>query len=138
MPEEIVSMSVGKDVIKPIVEAKIQAALVDALGGNGLLVENAVRAIINTKVDDKGSFTTSDYYGKPLIEWLCQYLIKQAAEQAIRTHIEKQKDFLVREFERQFAKKSKTIAESMVAGILDSTKSTWSFNLGVSYKEKKG
>lgn len=136
--DSAVSIQVGPDVIKPIVEAKIQAALVEALGGNSNIIENAVRAIMYAKVDSEGRFSTNNYSGdKSLIEWTCAKLVKQAGEEAIREYIATKKDVLVAEFKKQFAKKSKTIAEKMVDGILDSANARWGFNLTVDYKEKK-
>lgn len=134
---DMVSMIIGPEVIRPIVEAKIQAALVDALGGNSNIIENAVKAIMYAKVDSEGHFSTISYSAdKTLIEWTCYKLVKSAAEEAIREYVATKKDVLVAEFQKQFAKKSKTIAEKMVDGILESANSRWGFNLTVDYKEK--
>ncbi len=129
-----VSLSVSPEIIKPIIQAKIQAAIIDALGGNATLIQNSVLAIMNAKVDSNGKFSSNGYGSeKPLITWLCEELVKRSAEEAVREYFSTKKSLLVKEFEKQFAARKKSIAEKMVDGIFNSTKSEWEFILRVDY-----
>jgi hypothetical protein len=134
--DNVVSMNVGAEIVKPIVEAKVHAALVEALGGKGVLLENVIRVIINQKVDSQGRYSSysSD---KPLIEWMAESLIKNIAQDAVKEFVSSKKDLILAEFNKQFSKKQKTIAEKMVSGIIDSTACNWGFALSVTYKDQK-
>ena len=53
-----VSLSISKELVNPIIQAKINEAIISALGGQDELIRKSVDAIMNTKVNDQGKVSS--------------------------------------------------------------------------------
>lgn len=135
-----VNLSISPDVIKPILEARIQAALASALsvGQEGVFIEKAIMVALQMKVDSSGKPGDGYSYTTPLIQWLCQKAIKDAAERAVRDWAEKSMPKLQGELERQLKSRSRNLAVSMVAGLETALRDSWKFNLQCHFETPKG
>ena len=131
----VVNVQVGADLVKPIIEAKIQAAIASALADDRNLVGNAVAAFLSMKVDDEGK-RNSDYYAKyTMIEYLSMEAIKKATTQAISEWIAKNNDAIIDAAKKHISKQSGTIAKSMVDAFTGAIGDKWKFSVGVTVKE---
>ena len=80
-----VQLTISKEVVTPIVEAKVKEAVLAAMGGADEIVKNVLNGILTQKVGSDGrvsSYSTDNKYS-----WLDIVLtkqIKESAEQAIR------------------------------------------------------
>jgi len=130
---EIAKIELSKDLIEPIVRAQLQAAITSALGHREELVASVVHTMMNQKVDEKGQ-PSSYSYAKPLITWVCENGIREAAHEALKEwmaeHRERLKQQLIAEFSKP--KHKQHLAEQMVLGMTKSFEST--YKLGVEIK----
>jgi hypothetical protein len=85
----LVNLSIPKEVTQPIVAAKIQEAVLAALGGADKIVEAVIHKICYTKVDDKGQ--VSSYSSDNKNNWVDHYVTK-IIEGAIQEELKRQLD----------------------------------------------
>jgi uncharacterized membrane-anchored protein YjiN (DUF445 family) len=137
MPGDV-EIKVGADLVRPVLEAKIQAAIASELHNADGLMHAAIAAALSVKVNDKGRVDKSDYYNREtLIEWLAKTAIHKAAEAAIREWVEKQQPKLQKALEQQLAKKTGGIAKAMVEGLAETLKDNWKFNVTCNFVTPK-
>jgi len=134
------TLQVSQDLVKPVIEAKIQAAIVAELmrqdqgGLMAAVVGNALTLKVNSegKVDSYSGYNTGTY-----IEWLCREAVRKSARAAMETWLQKNGDTIQKHIEREFAKHSKTLAASFVEGLLGSIKSQWQLKVDVAFQSSK-
>ena len=61
MANEDPTFKIPRDVIQPIIEAKVSSALLEALGDQQWLVRNCISTVLEQKVNDQGG-KCEDYY----------------------------------------------------------------------------
>lgn len=120
-------VKVGDDLITPIIEAKVQAAIVESLGQERGLIERVVAEALTRKVE------AEKYSSKrvPWIELVCHKVIREAAEQAIQTWAASHKEAIAEEFVRQLSTKkvSSQVVKAMIAGMAGVAGSKWHFQV---------
>ena len=83
-----VNVSIGKDLIAPIIEAKVQAAIVKAISGEQDLVTRFIAQALETKVDKEGRVNSSSYRNNiTMLEYMCIDTIQDCAKKAINSWI---------------------------------------------------
>ena len=87
MPETS-TLQIPQDVLQPIINAHVSAAIATALGSQSRLIEEAVRASLEAKVDDRGQ-PSSWSNAQTFLKWLVNDSIRQAAVAAVREHLTK-------------------------------------------------
>ena len=90
-----VSLSISKELVNPIIQAKINEAVVSALGGQDELIRKSVDAIMNTKVNDQGkvsSYSSDNKY--TMLEIIAKNKIEDALRKAVDSMLETNKDVL--------------------------------------------
>ncbi|QDU61272.1 hypothetical protein Pan216_21260 [Planctomycetes bacterium Pan216] len=120
-------VKIGDDVVKPIVEAKIQAAIIEVLGNEKGLIERVVGSIINRKVKER-EYSSNTI---PWIEHVCRDVIRDATEQAIQEWAKSNQGVLVEEFKRQFGQKKTHTAmvKAMLDGMIEASASRFRFKV---------
>lgn len=75
------TIEIPNDIIQPIVEAKVQAAMIEALGGYERLVETAVAQVLNQKVDPTNGQPErySNSQNPTWFKWAMNDCVKRAA-----------------------------------------------------------
>jgi len=127
-----IDMKVSEGLVKPIVEAKIQAAIAVALGGEKQIFDSIVEKILTQKVNSEGKVDSYSHHNKySFVEILCHKTIQAAADRAIRDWIEKNQKKLQVAIEKQLNKQSGKMTRAFIDGILDSIKSSWTFSCKV-------
>jgi hypothetical protein len=124
-----VGISISDDLIMPILEAKVQAAIVEQLGGQGALIEKVVAEALNQKVE-------AERYSSKKIPWIqqvCQNVIREAAEKAIREWADGQKEQIAKEFLKQLKtqKTASQVVNSMITGMADVASCKWKFSVNL-------
>lgn len=78
---------IGSEMIKGIVQEKLNVEVASALCNREELVKVVVSKALNIKVGTDGQVDKyGSSYSVSLIEWLCRTAIKDSAEKAIRAH----------------------------------------------------
>lgn len=130
-----VELKISKDVVKPILEAKIKAALLDSMGVSyERIVKDMLDHYLNEEVDSTGKPSTyrrdSD---RRRIDFLLNNCIEEAVKTAIVEHVQKDKERLAVEVQKYFQSKkgNNALARAVSDGMIDSMKNIWQFNVGV-------
>ena len=132
------TLNVDENLVRPIVEAEIQAAIVRQLESSQNLIPKLVQAALNQKVNSSGSVSRSDYENKyPYIEVLCNDAIRNAAQEGMKKYIEDSVPVIQAEIEKQIRSQTKNIAKVFVEGLAESIKSSWRFTVDVTLPERK-
>jgi uncharacterized protein YjgD (DUF1641 family) len=133
---DIAKIELSKDLIEPIVRAQLQASIVSAMGRADQLVAQVVNTVMNSKVGSDGN--PSHYSnGVPLISWMAESAIKEAAKEAIKEWFADNKDEMKKLMRAAIQKNSKGMAESFVLSMSKAVESTYSHNLTVTIKPVK-
>lgn len=132
------TVNVDENIIRPVVEAEIQAAIVRQLSNAENLIPALVRAALNEKVDSQGKRSNSSYDAKyTYIEILCNNAVQEAARAGMENYIKENTPIIQAEVERQVKAQSKDIARIFVEGLVESIKSSWSFKVEVSLPDRR-
>src|SRR4051812_12660374 len=112
MDKATATIGIPDDVIKPIVQARVQAAIVEALGREADLVGAAVAAALSQKVNDKGEVDGRYSYDNKysFLEVMTNKYIREAASEALKEHLEKAKAGIKEKVRKELEKKSSVLA----------------------------
>lgn len=128
------SITLGNDIVKPIIEAKISEAILDAMKGSEHLIREVAVKVLNLQVDSNGK---TDGYSKDrtFLAYLCQKAIREAAETAVKEFVQTRGDEIKKAVEVEVATKKfkKDFATAMVAGALDAAKDMYRMNIDVNF-----
>lgn len=122
-----IDIKVSKELVGPIIEAKIQAAIVGELSNAGDLVGKVVAQALSQKVK------ASDHsYNKiTFIEKVCKDTIRAAAEQAVKEWASEHQAQITAEFLRQLKQPTtaRKVVRAMVGGMAEVAGSKWKFSV---------
>jgi len=131
-----VNLSISKELVQPIIEAKINAAVCEALSGQQSIVSSVVEKVLSMKVDSEGKY--SSYNSSiPFIQWLCQDAIKQAAIAAVKDYLSNSKEMLVVEVRKAIVKNQKNIAVGMVDAVMKASTDSYRMKIDVNIDQKE-
>lgn len=113
-----VNLTISKEIVNPIVEAKIKEAVIAAMGGADDLIAKVVKQIIETPVSYDGKI--SQYNSDNKYKWLdiaVTTQIKEAAKEAIREMMSTRKDDLKKAIVKELASKKgiEAFAQSLLS-----------------------
>ena len=133
MPD--VSIAVSNEIIKPIIEAKIKAALLEGLGSNReRVLEEIISKLLMTKVDHDGK--VSNYSsGMPWLEWLVKDLVTRVTREAMTELVQNQKPELVKAIRQVLKKRTMSIAENFVDSLEGAAKDNWRTSVNITFSK---
>lgn len=129
-----VDIKVSEGLVRSIIEAKVQAAISEALMDHAGVVEQVVSAALQQKVDDNGQVSKYSSENRfTYLEWLCRSVIRTAATEAtVRWAATRQKELEEEFFKQLQTKKTATmLAKSCLAGVIDAAGSQYRLNVSV-------
>lgn len=136
----LVNLSIPKEITQPIVAAKIQEAVLAALGGQDKIIAGVIHQICNTKVDSSGKVssyssdnknTWMDYHVTDII----QKEVKEALINQIKISAEQIKEELVKQLTTK--KGASKIAEALLSSLDGSFKNSWTSKFEIIFEERK-
>lgn len=110
------TIQIPNDVIKPIIEAKVAAAVVEALGGYKPMVELAVAQVLNQKVGDDGKPSTYSN-AVPFFKWAMDDCIRRATRAAIEDYFKVHEDLIKQAVTSELSKKNSPLVKQLVAAL---------------------
>lgn len=136
MPDQL-EFRVSEGLIKPIIEAKIQAAVIEAMGGHEKMVTGMLNAYMSQKVDIEGRPGRGYSGDKPRIDHLMTQMIEGALKTALASYLQTKQDVIQKEFERYFNSKkgSSEIIKAMQEGICAALTEKWRTTITFKLKE---
>ena len=97
-----IDIKISQDLVKPIIEAKVKAAIVQALDGEKQILEGILDAYMTQKVDSEGKVGRGYSSDKPRIDWLLKSCIENALRGAIKEHLSGNQEKFTQEFLKYF------------------------------------
>lgn len=136
---ETSTIQIPNDVIQPIVEAKVAAAVTEALGGYDRLIEVAVNQVLNMKVDPNGS--PSRYSDAlPWFKYVMTDCVKRSARAAIEEYFKEHEELIKKAITAELGKKNSPLVKQLVATLIGSVVNSESLryrmNVSVNIEEK--
>jgi len=118
--DSMVALSIDPKAVTPIIEKKIQSAIIAALGDGDEIIGKMVTLALNKKVDSRGEVNSSSYYNTyDFMELLAEKAIRKAAEEALRDWLkenaEKVKTVVLKEIRKPSRQNS--IAKALADGL---------------------
>lgn len=128
------TFQIPQDVIAPIIQANITAAIAQALGSSGQVLEKAISTILATQVDAEGKPSNySHHTHKTWLDWAIGDAIRRAAKAAIEENVATLQDALKQQMVAQLTKKNspliKQIAEGLATGAFSPDAIRWRLNI---------
>lgn len=139
MKSDMVSLQINEDMVKPILEKQIQAAVMAGIGNPEQLIQKVVSVALSHKVDKNGdvskysSDNTHDY-----LDVLTSKAIREAAKQALEEWLNENKT-LVKEMvikEMNKPARQKTLVKAFADAVEDSLSCSWRFNCDVNFTKQ--
>jgi len=135
MPGDV-SINVSPEVVKPIIEAKIQAAIVDQLCQEKKLVQAVVEQVLYGKVDSDGK--PSRYGdGMSYIQWVVERAVRQATMRAVDEVIVLQQEEFKKAVSLALTRKRGAIAENFISSLLTNAGHAWKTKVDVQFMPEK-
>jgi hypothetical protein len=117
---------ISEGLVRPIIDAKIKTAVVEAMGGHEIIIADMMKAYMSQRVDSEGK--ESGYSSsKPRLDWLVHKMLEDALKTALTQYIQSKTDFFEKEFQRFFASKKGTsqIISAMQDGFCKALTDKW-------------
>ncbi len=132
------TLTIPQDVINPIIEAKINEAVIAAMGGSQEILTAAITSILNTKVDDAGK--ASGYRSDiPWITWAVGQSVRKAVsaaiEEAIGKHENLVRECLVKELKKRNSPMVRQLVRAMTDGIIGAANNSYRLTITVDDNE---
>ena len=131
---DIAKIELSKDLIEPIVRAQLQASIISSLGRSEQLVAEVVSSILSTQVDSEGKRTS--YNGKPLITWMAEKAVREAALEAMKEWFASNREVLKKQVQEALKKNSKAMAEKFVMQMCDESMKSYRANVEVKFDKQ--
>lgn len=136
----LVNLSIPQEVTQPIVAAKIQEAVLAALGGSEKIVAGVIHQICNTKVNHEGRVSSYDYENKTT--WLDHHVtriiqeeVKKELIEQIKTHSLTIKEELIKQL--QSKKGANKVAEALLSALDGTFGKSWTSNISIRFESKE-
>jgi hypothetical protein len=117
---------ISEGLIRPIIEAKINLAVAEAMGGHERIVVSMLDAYMKQKVDSEGK--NSNYSdARNRLDWLLHRMIEDSLKVAMTNYLQTKTEMLEKEFEKFFASKKGTsqIVAAMQDGFCKALADRW-------------
>lgn len=136
----LVNLSIPSDVTRPIVAAKIQEAVLAALGGSEKLVADVIYLICNQKVASDGKI--SGYSSDNKYSWLdlnvtnvIKAEVEKELKEQIKVNAQQIKDELIKQISTK--KGASKIAEALLSSLNGTFESGWKSKIEIFFEPKK-
>ena len=132
-----VDIKIGKDLVAPILDKKIQMAIVESIGDPHKFVCEAVNAVLRTKVNADGkrdSYSHNNEYD--LIDVLSRQAISEAVRSALTELLAEKKPMIKDAIKAQIAKRPNALAKALVDGMTGAFSDTYRLRIDVTVPQE--
>ena len=116
MGQEQATMSLPMDLVKPAIDAQVNAAVLKALGSVDGLIEKFVEKVAGQLVDSEGK-SSSYRDSKPWFTWAVEEMVKDALKKAMVEHLAKDKDKLTAAIEAEMRRSKSPLVRALIDGM---------------------
>lgn len=131
------TFKIPRDVIQPIIEAKVSAALVEALGNQQWLVQNCIAKVLDEKVNDSGQKCDNYYADRAptFLQWALRSCIQAQIKKALEAQVAAHGELLQAALKAEFTKKNSPLVRQLIEGMTTGFTKSLSYRIEVSSKE---
>lgn len=138
MNKENASLQIPKDIIIPLIDAKIKESILSAMGGTEVFIEKVVNQVFTQKVNKEGrigSYSSENKYN--WVDITVTNIIKENAKIAIQELLESKQELLKEVILKQLStKKGATmLAKSMIENVGELIKSNHKLNVDINFEQ---
>jgi len=140
MGNEMMSLQINQDMVKPILEKQIQAAILANIGNPEQLIQKVVAVALSQKVNREGKISQySSDNNYDYLEVLVGQSIREAANEAIKQWLTDNQEQLKVAITKELNKPArlKSIVGAFADAAEKSFKSDWYFKCDVKFSEAK-
>lgn len=135
-----VNIEISKDLIAPIVEAKIKAALMEALGSTDTVLNTVIDRILYDKVNEDGvkdSYSSANKFS--FVDVALRNAIADGCREAMTEYLaEKKSEIKTALSERLKLKKTReAMAAAIIDGLVSSTSGRWNVSTHFAFESAK-
>lgn len=138
MNKDSVSLEISKDIVKPIVTAKIQEAILEALGGADEVIKKVTETILTQKVDSKGQPSNYSYDSMSYLDYVVTNQIKEAIKEELTKQIIDSssviKDAIIKLVQTKNG--ANMVAKALLDGMNKTFESSWRSEIKINIKPK--
>jgi hypothetical protein len=132
------NLTINSEIIKPIIEAKIQSAIAKELCGAEEIINRMVSEVLKLKVNEKGVFGSYSSDNKyPLLEGICRAKIAESAQAAVQELVDESKPKIKAAIKRHLAKKIDGMASAFLDSVINATTLPHKFQVDFKVLEQK-
>jgi len=139
MENKGVNLQVSDTIISDIVQQKIEMEIIKAMDSDkDALIKEIVSKTINQKVDSEGkvsNYSSSNKYN--LIDLLFKNKLQQLTSNILVEYVESKQKNIREEIENQLVKNKKELARGLIKGLIESSKSKWTFKVDIQLPQEE-
>lgn len=139
MENNMMSLSISKEMLTPVIEQQVKAMMTTILGGQEQIVDTIIKRILETKVGSDGR-PTSYSDGKTYFEWLLKDEITKAVKELIAEEMKSKVSNIKKAIKKQIQSETgaTVIADALLNGLNKTCESSWrsTFRIELSQTEE--
>lgn len=137
MAAEDPTFKIPRDVIQPIIEAKVAAALVEALGNQQWLVQNCIAKVLDEKVNDNGGKAESYCADRSptFLQWALRSCIQVQVKKILEEQVAQHKDVIAKSLKAELGKKNSPLVKQLIEGMTTGFSRSLQFRIEVKAAE---
>ena len=138
MENNMMSLSISKEMLTPVIEQQVKVMMATILGGQEQIVDRVIKNILETKVDSDGR-PTSYSSGRTYFEWLLKDEITKAVKELIAEEIKTKTSAIKNAIKKQMKTEegSSKIADALLNGLNGTLQNSWSSKLTIEIEPKE-
>ena len=138
MENNMMSLSISKEMLTPVIEQQVKAMMATILGGQEQIVDKVIKNILETKVGSDGR-PTSYSSGKTYFEWLLKDEITKAVKELIAEEMKSRVSNIKKAVKKQIQSESgaTVIADALLNGLNKTCESSWRSTFRIELSQTK-
>ena len=134
MADNMINLGISPDLVKPIVEKQIKAAVTEMFGGADEIINKIVTSMIHQKVDSDGKVNSNSYYNQH--DWFEVVFSKQIKE-AVENELREQMKSMIAPIRKALIKKLRSeqganlVADALIRGLEGTFEHSWTSQIDV-------
>ena len=138
MENNMMSLSISKEMLTPVIEQQVKAMMATILGGQEQIVDKVIKNILETKVDSDGR-PSSYSSGKTYFEWLLKDEITKAVKELIVEEMKSKVSNIKKAIKKQIQSESgaTVIADALLNGLNKTCENSWRSTFRIELSQMK-
>lgn len=140
MENNMMSLSINKEMLTPIIEQQARAMIAAVMGGEDQIVNTVIDKVLHTKVDKTGKQSSySCDNNRTYFDWLFTEEITKAVKEIIAEEIKSNVSNIKKSIKKQIQseKGATVIANALLNGLNDTLKDSWRSSFKIEIEQEK-